>query len=149
MSVLTPITTITRPEDVIEFLSEYLKESSIPFEYVAKYDEPLLPAYPAALVMPGPLTKELHATHTWLLTLRADIYVMHARMTEKRETRSYNDLQLATQVVNYLERDLSLGRRIVAGWVEGEVPGAMPRAVKGAAVISTQLRWTGTTEARF
>lgn len=142
--------TIERPEDVVEFLSDYLKDSSLPIEYVAKYDEPLLPKYPAVLVMSGQMQKDLHGTHTWLLTLRAEIYVMHAKMTVSRATRNYEDLVLATQIVNYLERDLTLGRKIIAGWVENETPGAMPpRSAKGAAIVSTRLMWAGTTEARF
>lgn len=141
---------LLRPEDVVEFISGYLSDSSLPIEYVAKYDEPLLPRYPAVLVMSGRYQKELHATHTWLLTLRAEIYVMHAKMTVDRATRNYEDLVLATQIVSYLERDLSFGRKIIAGWVEDEAPGAMPpRSSKGAAIVSTRLLWAGTTEARF
>lgn len=150
MPIVTP-TVISRPEHVVEFLSDLLKDaSSLGLAYVAKYDEPLLPEYPAALVMAGPMQKEIHATHTWLLTLRAEIYVMHARLTTDRATRNYEDLVLATQIVNFLERDLSFGRKIVAGWVESETPGAMPpRVSKGAAIVSTRLLWAGTTEARF
>lgn len=143
-------TNLLRPEDVVEFIANYLKDSPLPLKYVAKYDEPLLPKYPAVLVMSGGLQKEIHATHTWLLTLRAELYVMHAAMGNGRATRNYEDLVLATQVVNYLERDLKLGRRIIAGWVENETPGAMPpRHEKAAAVISTRLLWAGTNEARF
>jgi hypothetical protein len=141
---------ITRPEHVIEFISDYLANSSLPLAYVAKYDEPIIPTYPAALVMSGGFQKEIHATHTWLLTLRAEIYVMHAKMTVDRATRNYEDLVLATQIVEYLERDLTLGGKIIAGWVESETPGAMPpRNAKGSAVVSTRLLWAGTTEARF
>lgn len=150
MSNLLAIKTITRPEDVVEYLAGYLNDSPLPLEYVAKYDEPLLPKYPAALVMSAPLNKEVHGTHTFLLTLRAEIYVMHARMEENRATRNREDLQLATQIVAYLERDMSLGRRLVASWVESETPGAMPpRTAKGASVVSTRLAWQGLAETRF
>lgn len=150
MSNLLAIKTITRPEDVVEYLAGYLNDSPLPLEYVAKYDEPLLPKYPAALVMSAPLNKEVHGTHTFLLTLRAEIYVMHARMEETRATRNREDLQLATQIVAYLERDMSLGRRLVASWVESETPGAMPpRTAKGASVVSTRLAWQGLAETRF
>lgn len=150
MSSILAIQTITRPEDVVEFLAGLLDDSPLPLEYVAKYDEPLLPKYPAALVMSAPLQKEIHGTHTFLLTLRAEIYVMHAKMTEARSTRNREDLKLATQIVAYLENDMSLGRRLVASWVESETPGAMPpRTAKGATVVSTRLAWQGIAETRF
>lgn len=140
----------TRPEHVIEFLAGYLSDSTIPLEYVAKYDEPLLPQYPAAQILSGPMEKSVHGTRTFLLTFRAEIYVMHGKMTESRATRNLRDLQLATQVVAYLENDMELGGRIIAGFVESEIPGAMPpRTDKGAPIISTRLSWAGTQEARF
>lgn len=149
MPLLT-VTSLVRPEDVVEFLADYLNDSPLPLAYVAKYDEPLIPEYPAVQIMSGPLTKAVHGLHTWLLTLRADIYVMHARMTESRATRNYEDLVLTTQIVSYLERDLKLGKRIIQGFVENETPGAMPpRSEKGAAIVSTRLGWIGTNEARF
>lgn len=148
-----PIVTVDkllRPEHIVEFLSQYLEQSEIPLEYVAKYDEPLLPKYPAVQIMSAPFDKQLHGTHTWSLTLRAIIYVMHARMTESRRTRNYEDLLLATQVVEYLESDLKLGGRVIHSWVESETPGAVPpRTSRGAAVVSTRLTWFGVNEARF
>jgi hypothetical protein len=139
-----------RPEDVVEFFADFIKKSNLPFEYVAKYNENLLPQYPAIQIMSGGFQKELHATHTFLLTLRADIYVMHAKLTESRATRSLNDLKLATQTVELIEKDLTLGGRCIAGWVETERPGAIPpRTAKGEAVISTLLMWRGTQEGRF
>lgn len=150
MSSLLSITKILRPEDVVECIAALLADSTIPLEYVAKYDEPLLPRYPAALVMTAPFTKAIHATHTWRLTLRAEIYVMHAEMTKDRATRNYEDLQLATQIVNYLEADMTLGRRLINSFIESETPGAMPaRITKGAAVVSTRLGWQGLAESRF
>lgn len=146
---IAQITSILRPEDVVEFLAGYLEDSSIPIEYVAKYDDPLMPKYPAVLIMSAPYTKELHATHTWAITLRAEIYVMHADMSSGRATRNKEDLELATEIVAYLEKDLKLGNRLIHSWVENETPGAMPPRGKGAAVVSTRLTWQGITEARF
>jgi hypothetical protein len=144
------ISTIRRPEDCVEFLAAYIELGSLGFEYIAKYDEPLLPVYPAVQIMSGPMQKDLHGTHTWLLTIRAEIFVFHARMTQSRQTRSRDDLLLATKLVDYLERDISMGDKIIAGWVEAEIPGARPPSNnKGAAVISTRLTWSCTNEARF
>jgi hypothetical protein len=150
MSALLDITVINRPEHAVEYLALLLKESTLPLEYVAKYDEPLLPNYPAAVVRSGQYTKEVHGTQTWLLTLRCEIYVMHARMTEDRATRNLEDLKLATKVVSLLERDKKLSGRVIFSHVENEVPGAMPpRSEKAAAVVSTRLAWQAITEARF
>ena len=147
---MSALAKLLRPEDVVEYLSDYISKSSLPIAYVAKYNEPLLPEYPAVQVMSGGFKKELHGTHTWLLTLRADIYVMHAKLTVNRATRNLEDLQLATQLVALLETDLTLGQRIIAGWVETETPGAMPpRSQHTEAVISTLLKWQGTQEGRF
>jgi len=144
------IRTIRRPEDAVEYLAAYLAIGRLGIEYIAKYDEPLLPKYPAIQIMSGPMQKELHGTHTWLLTIRAEIFVFHAKMTQSRQTRSRDDLLLATKVVDYVEQDISLGNKVVAGWVENEIPGARPPATeKGAAVISTRLTWSCTNEARF
>lgn len=134
----------------MQFLVGYLSDSNIPVNSVISYDDPLVTGYPAIQVVPGQMQKDLHGTHTWLLTFRVEIFVMHAKMTMSRATRTEEDLKLATQVVQYLEQDLSLGGRIIAGFVESENPGAMPpRANKGAPIISTRLAWAGTTEARF
>lgn len=141
---------ITRPEHLVEYLAEFFKKSNLPFEFIARYDEVLLPKYPAVQIIAAPLQKEFHALHTWALTIRADIYVMHAKLTESRATRSLNDLKLATQTVELLERDTKLGGRIIFGWVESERPGAIPpRTAKGEAVISTLLMYRATQEARF
>jgi hypothetical protein len=147
--VVTP-TRLLRPEDVVEYVSDYIEGSALPFENVLKYNEFHASAYPAVQVMSGEFQKELYGTHTFLLTLRADIYVMHAKLTEDRQTRNYNDLKLATDLVAFLENDLTLGGRIIAGWVVTETPGAMPpRTNKGDAVVSTLLKWQGTQEGRF
>jgi hypothetical protein len=144
------ISVLRRPEDAVEFLAAYIALGRLGFEYIARYDEPLLPKYPAVQIMSGQLQKDLHGTHTWLLTIRAEVYVFHAKMTESRQTRSREDLLLATKLVDYLERDITLGDRVIAGWVESEQPGARPPATaKGAAVISTRLLWSCTNEARF
>jgi hypothetical protein len=103
------------------------------------------------LIMGGQYNKELHGTHTFAVTIRADIYVFHAKMTEDYQTRSYEDMLLATNLVAYLEAvDLTLGNRIIAGWVEGEIPGVSPPRVRKAnPVISTRLSFQAIQETRF
>jgi hypothetical protein len=156
MPVLIP-TNITRPEDGVEAIAAILEGSSLPVE-VLKYDDAFVTSYPAVQVMSGGYQKEIHGLHTWLLTIRVDIYVMHALLTEDRQTRNLNDLKLATQVVALLEgvlpgsdEAIKLGGRVISGWIETEQPGRMPPSgiTKGKAVIGTLLSWRGTNEGRF
>ena len=150
MPVVT-IDKITRPEHAVEYLADLISKSDLPIQGVNKYDEKTVQGYPAVQILSGGYTKDLHATHTFLVTIRVDIYLMHATMTEDRATRNYNDLALATLLVALLETDLSLGKRVIAGWLEQEQPGTMPPGVlgKNESVISTRLHWRGTNEVRF
>lgn len=149
------ITGLLRPEHVVEFLAQYLEESDIGIAKVVKYDEQLIDEYPAVQVFPGQFTKELHGTHTFALGLRADIYVMHAKMTLDRMTRNYEDLALATEIVAYLERDMrfhdeSGNARLIHSFVESERFAARPpRTNKDVAVVGTLLNWMGVNQGRF
>jgi hypothetical protein len=142
------ISKISRPEHAVEYLADLIASSDLSIEGVNRYDERTVTAYPAVQILSGGFAKELHGVPTFLVTIRVDIYLMHAVMTEDRATRNYNDLALATQLVALLEKDLSLNKKIVAGWVEQEDPGTMPPGVlgKSESVISTKLHWRGTNE---
>jgi hypothetical protein len=141
---------ITRPEELVEFLAEYFEGSSLPFEYIAKYDELLIPKYPALHIQAAPFDKTLHSTNTFLVALRASIHILHANMMEDRQTRNYEDLVLATQTVDFLESSMTLGGKVIQGWVESEVPGVLPpRVTKAEAIVSTRLNWIGIQQRRF
>lgn len=157
MPVVT-IGAITRPEHLVEYLAQVIEGSELGIQSVLKYDDQLINEYPAVQIFAAPFAKELHGTHTFLVTLRADIYLMHAKLTLDRQTRNYEDLALATQLVALLESDPNLfgsnvdvdGRKVIAGWVEAEKPGIMPpRSSKQSAVVSTLLQWQGINETRF
>lgn len=149
MPIVT-VDNITRPEELVEHMVEMISESTIPFAYVAKYDENLIPEYPCVQIQPGTTDKFLHGTHTFNIGLRAYLYVMHAKMTESKRTRSLEDLLLATQVVNLLEDDLTLGGKVIYGYVDSEQPAAFPpRSQKGDVVVGTRLLWNGLAQTRF
>lgn len=154
MPVVTDIPVINRPEHAVEYLGDLLEKSGL-IRQVCKYDEELLERYPAAQLLAAPFHKELYATHTWLVTIRVDIYIMHAKFTVKRSTRIKEDLELATQIVNLIETNgdntgLSLGERVVAGWIESETPGVHPpRTNKDVFNVCTRLSWRGTQQVRF
>lgn len=151
-----PPNTITRPEELVEFLAQLFQNSTLGFEYIAKYDEKLIPKYPAIHIQAASFDKTLHSTETFLIGMRAAIHVLHANMLQDRTTRNKEDLILATKVVEFLEADMTFfnpdtgNGRIIQGWVEGEIPGVLPpRVTKGDAVISTRLNWMGIVQRRF
>jgi hypothetical protein len=150
MPVATTPTTITRPEELVEFLADMFMKSSLGFGYVAKYDEKLIPKYPAVHIQAANFDKTLHSSSTFLIGMRAAIHVLHGDMMQDRQTRNYEDLRLATKVVDFLEADMTLGMHVIHGFVEGEVPGVLPpRVTKGEAIISTRLNWFGISQRRF
>jgi hypothetical protein len=143
-------TTITRPEELIEYLSQLVAESDLSFEYIAKYDEMLIPKYPAIHIQAANFDKTLHGTHTFLVGMRAAIHVLHGNMMEDRQTRNYEDLVLATNVVELLEGNMTLDGKIIHGFIESEIPGVLPpRVTKGDAITVTRLNWFGIAERRF
>ena len=142
----------TRPEEVTEYFLDDLRKSAnlLGLEFVGGYGERLVPAYPAVVVSAGPLDRELHGTHTYIVTLRCFLYVYHASMVMTHASRSLEDLKLATSVVDFIERDPTLGNKIVQGWVSSEVPGVSQiNNRKTDVVVSTRLTWEGITERRF
>lgn len=151
---MSPVVTIpdkiTRPEELVEFLAQYFAGSDLPFEYIAKYDEELIPRYPALHIQAAPFDKTLHSTNTFLVALRASIHILHANMMQDRQTRNYEDLVLATQTVDFLESSMTLGGKVIQGWVESETPGVLPpRVTKADAIVSTRLNWIGIQQRRF
>lgn len=146
------VTSFIRPEEFVDHFYEDLSEEAetLGLAYVGSYDEALIPAYPAIVVSAGPVEKELHATHTFLYTNRTLFYVMHALLTVDHRIRNQQDLELATALSSFIERDKTLGERIVFGYIESEVPGVLtPGANKGSAVVGTRLHYRATSEGRF
>lgn len=149
---IVEVNKIFRPEHVVEhFYNDFMENASIlGLNYVGKYGERLVPAYPAVVVSSAPMLKEVHGTHTFLMELRCIVFVFHAEMKLTQARRSYEDLALATQIVDFMERNFTLGNRIIFGFVESEVPGAKPARNRSSdVVVSTQLTWMGAAERRF
>jgi hypothetical protein len=141
----------TRPEHLVEWFAQLLENSVLGFQYVGRYEETLFPAYPAALVQPGNFQKDLHSTHTFLITLRANIYIMHSDLTKDKKTRSLEDCILATDTIELIEGDgLTLDGHVIQGHIENDMFAPLPpRSAQSPAIVSTRLAWTGITEARF
>lgn len=147
---------IYRPEQAVEMIAELLQDNGeqLGIQYVGKYEERLIPRYPSVIVSAGMTEKEVHATHTFAITLRSTIWVYHANLTKTHQQRSLEDLELATAVVALLEDDFTWKEdgveRLVFGFVESEVPGVIaPRSGRGEPVVGTKLEWNGTTQKRW
>lgn len=145
-------TLIYRPEEAVEMIADTIEENAerLEIQFVGKYDERLLPRYPAVNVSSGQLTKEVHATHTFALTLRCLIWVYHANMTMTHKERSLEDLLLATSLVSLLEDDPTFNGKLIFGFVSAEIPGVIaPRAGRGEPIVGTRIEWEGVTQQRF
>jgi hypothetical protein len=143
-------TTILRPEELVEHLSDIIEDEMTDFKFVSKYDENLIPDYPCVQIQPGDLSREYHSTHTFLIYLRAFIYIMHDKFTQTKRVRTEEELMLATKVVNFLNSDITLGGKVIDGFIESEVPTVIPpRTQGGDLVVSTRLGWIGKNEQRF
>src|ERR1043166_793526 len=112
MSPVVTINKITRPEHLVEYMHQKISGNPLlGFKYIAKYNDDLLPKYPACLILAGPYTKEIHGLHTFAVMIRAEIFIFHGVLTQDKSTRSYEDLNLATNLVAFLESDMKLGDR--------------------------------------
>jgi hypothetical protein len=143
---------VSRPEEIVDhFYQDFIANAEpMGIAYVGTYDEKLIPSYPAVVISAGPVEKELHGTSTYAIRLRTFFYVMHATLSLDHRIRNQEDLELATRVVDFIERDMTLGGKVVHGWVESEAPGVMsPRSEKGSAVVGTRLHYSALSERRF
>lgn len=153
MPVVVPTTGyITRPEEAVEMLSELIDDNAarLGIEFIGKYDERLLPRYPAVVISSAPLAREVHATHTFALTLRATIWIYHAKVSLTHKERSEEDLLLVTALVSLLHDDPTYDGRVIFGYVESEIPGVIaPRAGRGDPIVGTRISWEGVVQERF
>lgn len=141
---------ILRPEHAVEYLAEFISDSDLGIKQILKYDQGLVDEYPAVQIFPADFAKEIHGTHTFQLGIRVDIYVMHADMTLSRMMRNYEDLALASELVDYLENDMTLGNRVIHGWIASETFAVRPpRTTKATGVVGTLLRWAALQQRRF
>lgn len=149
MPVVT-VQPITRPEELVTYFVELFEESTLGLGFVSKYDEELIPKYPAIQVQPGETDKSITGTHTMAVGLRATMYVMHATLTFSKRDRSQADLELATECIKLIEKSMTLGGRVIQGYVERDKPMVLPpRSTKGDAVVSTRIDYVGLQQIRF
>jgi len=124
-------------------------------KFVGKYDEQLIPEYPAVVVMPGPRRKNLHATRTFEVLFELSLFIYHANLNLSKRERSKADLQLVARIEQELDSDMRWPTptgesQIINGYVANEEPGILqPRANKSTMVICTRLTWRAMCQRRF
>jgi hypothetical protein len=145
-------TLINQPQEAVDMLYEVIRENAgmLGMEYVGQYDENLLPRYPNVVISPGVKTKEVHATHTFAITLRCILWVYHAKLTETHTERNKEDLEFATAIETLIEEDKTFDGRVIFSFVESSTPGILAaRTGKGEAIVGTRLAWECVTQQRW
>jgi hypothetical protein len=141
-----------RPEEVVEYLSAKFTTEATPLglQYIGKYDEKMIPKYPAVVVSAGGVTKVIGGTHKYTLEIRTFVWVYHGKATLTYTERSLADLQLATAIVASVEADMTLGGNVVHGYFVDETPGVLqPRATKSDLIVGTRLAHWVMTQKMF
>jgi len=148
----------TQSEIAAELVKRIEDEAgALGFEYVGKWDEKLVGRYPAVVVSPVGLEKEVHGTQTFLITIRIMLWIYHADMTETYRSRSDADIELAEALEEFLERpenrtlNDNLGaEQLIFGFIETSVPGVLqPSKERGGPIVGTRLQWHGITQRRW
>jgi hypothetical protein len=146
--------------DAVDMVAAKLTQNQgqLGLNYVGAYDEKRIPKYPAVVLVPGPLNKEIHSTHTFEVIMTIDLYVYHANLTLKKRTRSKEDLKLVTDIETLLETDFQWfadpldleTAQLIFGYVAEIRPGSIqPNANKSSLVIGTRIAWRGLSQRRF
>lgn len=134
------------------------EQGEIGLEYVGAYNEKRIPKYPAAIIIPGPMNKEIHATHTFEILLTADVYIYHANLTLTKRERSREELLLVAKTEEVLESDYAwlvdpddpATSRVIFGYVAEVRPLTIqPQSNKSDMVIGTRISWRGLSQRRF
>lgn len=143
---------IYTPEDAGQKLTDLITEAAGPLgiSHVNFADDVVIPSYPAVIVQPGVVSRELHATHQFRLILAASVWVYHAKATQSRSQRTLADLQLVTGIRELIHEapnthlgfDENNAKNIIFGFFTDEEPGATVRG-KTTIVLATRMVWAG------
>lgn len=145
------------PLQVLDYVYEFLQDEaeSIGLAHVGYSDEGLIPEYPAIVVSAGPVTREIHGTHTFQETYILELWIYHAKLSVDHRTRTREDLEFLKSVRELLHGNMRLYQddahtipQIVFGWVSAEDPAFINRG-KGEAVVGSRLEWQGISQTRF
>ena len=155
MSVMAQTKLFSTPEEILDYLHDLMTLNMEQFgvRFVGYGEERLIPEYPAILVAAGPVTREVHATHTFQLTLICELWIYHAKLSESHHIRTREDLLLVTAVREVLHDNLTCpaengDKQVIFSYVNAEDP-AIIRRPRNEAVVGTRCEWNALTQERF
>ena len=97
--------TITEPQQASRWIYDKIAERKDEFGInFLGLDERLKPQYPAVMIISGERQKALHQTHIFLVAMQVLILVYHGRLDLTHTDRTLEDLELVTNIENWLER---------------------------------------------
>lgn len=136
---------LTEPQEVADALAEIIanEKGDLGISFVDYGEENvMIPSYPAVVVTPGPVERQVVATHQFGLVLHAEIWVHHADLTIDRKERTRRDLQLATNLKNVLHTrpNNTLGGGVIFGFVS-DSRGGLTTAGKSKTIITTRMSY--------
>lgn len=148
------------PLQVLDYVHDYINQRAeqVGLEFVGYGEERLIPTYPAIVITAGPVTREIHGTHTFGLTFMLEMWIYHAKLSESHRMRTREDLELVTAIRNLMHDNLRLYAdidedtpvipQIVFGHINAEDPAFINRG-KNEGVVGSRIEWTGTSQTRF
>lgn len=143
------------PEEVLDYLHDLISFHAEPLglRFVGYGEERLIPEYPAVLIAAGPVLREVHATHTFQLTMICELWIYHAKLSESHHIRTRQDLELVTRVREVLHDNLTCpadndDKQVIFSYVNAEDP-AFIRRPRNEAVVGTRIEWNAVTQERF
>lgn len=141
--------------EVMDWMKDFFtaNAASLGLEYVGYGEENLIPGYPAVVFSSNTQDQTLHATHQFLMTMRIDIWVLHADLNVSKQQRTKKDMILCEAIDALLIMNMKLptaqypNGQIIGGWINSQHPGIMHRKKSEtfSQVVSTRMTWEGTS----
>jgi hypothetical protein len=142
MSVFVDIDeTITEPQQAALWIYDRIAEKKDEFGInFLGLNERLKPQYPAIVVLSGGKQKTLHGTHIFAVTMEVMVEVYHAKFDITHTDRTDADLNLVTEIENWLERGaMNMDERVVFMYVSQTAPIYGRDRVTNDNVVGTQM----------
>lgn len=140
-------------EEVVSYMEALfsVEGEGLGFAYVGLGNEQLVPKFPALIIVPGPVVREIHGTHQFKVTFNEVMYIYHAELSISHKARTIEDLKLVAAVVDRLHEDMTLGGNVIYGWVDSEAPGMLHRQTESftTSIVGTRITWQGEVRQSF
>jgi hypothetical protein len=145
----------TTPEQIMDHLHDLISQNAgeLGVNFVGYGDERLKPGYPAILITGGPVAREIHGTHTFLLRFLLELWVYHANLDASHQVRTREDLQLVSRLRALLHNHHRLfssdnEAQVIFSYVSAEDP-AFVRRPESPAVVASRVEWTAESREIF